>query len=103
MTRRQFTHAILAVSRTRPLMRSAQDQHLQLWKRDSIQWQPDDPPGSRYAVLAGDRSRACSMFTYAFELPGRVWAPAHYHSQDAHVCVIEGTLLIGLGTTSDRS
>lgn len=68
-----------------------------VWSNDTIAWQPDDPPGAKYAVLDGDRTKPGTLFTYAFWLPGGVWAPAHFHSQDAHVAVMSGTLRLGYG------
>lgn len=73
-----------------------------VWDPDKIRWQPDDPPGAKYAVLDGDRDRRGALFSYAFWLPGGVWAPAHYHSQAAHVAVIRGTLKLGFGRTLNK-
>jgi hypothetical protein len=73
----------------------------EVWTPDKIPWQPDDPPGAKYAVLDGDRDKPGKLFTYAFWLPGGVWAPAHYHSQDAHVTVVSGTLRLGFGSRVD--
>jgi hypothetical protein len=74
-----------------------------IWDPDRITWQPDDPPGAKYALLDGDRDRPGTLFSYAFWLPGGVWAPAHYHSQDAHVCVVRGTLKLGFGSRLDKT
>ena len=32
-----------------------------------------------------------------------MWAPPHFHSKDAHVAVMKGTLRIGYGRVADRS
>ncbi len=74
-----------------------------VWSEASIPWAPDDPPGAKYAVLDGDRTRPGTLFSYAFWLPGGVWAPAHVHSQDAHVAVMSGTLRLGYGRAVDPS
>lgn len=74
-----------------------------VWGHDTIAWQPDDPPGAKYAVLDGDRTKPGTLFTYAFWLPGGVWAPAHFHSQDAHVAVMAGSLRLGYGRAVDPS
>jgi hypothetical protein len=74
-----------------------------VWREDTIAWTPDDPPGSKYAVLDGDRTRPDGLFTYAFWLPGGVWAPPHVHSQTAHVAVLRGVLRLGFGGVSDRA
>lgn len=74
-----------------------------VWNESNIPWQPDDPPGCRYAVLTGRRDDPAGVFTYAFALPGKVWAPAHVHSQDAHVVVVRGSLRVGIGRRTDRA
>lgn len=74
-----------------------------VWTPDTIDWTPDDPPGAKYAVLHGRRDDAAAVFTYAFWLPGGVWAPVHRHSRTAHVTVVRGTLRLGRGRTADRA
>lgn len=74
-----------------------------VWNAANIPWQPDDPPGCRYALLSGDRNDPKGVFTYAFALPGKVWAPAHVHSRDAHVLVVKGSLRLGIGRKTDRA
>lgn len=101
MTRRGFSLALLGGSSSLAA-EQGQDPATLVWGPDSIQWQPDDPPGARYAVLDGDRDRPGSLFTYAFWLPGGVWAPAHHHSQAAHVGVVRGTLKLGFGRRLDK-
>lgn len=73
------------------------------WTPDTFPWQPDDPPGAKYAVLHGGRDDARGVFTYAFWLPGGVWAPVHLHSRTAHVTVVRGTLRLGRGRVADRA
>ena len=53
-------------------------------------------------MLDGDRDRPGSLFTYAFWLPGGLWAPAHHHAQAAQVCVFRGTLKLGFGRRLDQ-
>lgn len=74
-----------------------------VWGDRNIAWTPDDPPGAKYAVLDGDRDDAGSIFSYAFWLPGGVWAPPHVHSQAAHVAVLKGALRLGFGPSADRA
>lgn len=74
-----------------------------VWTPDTIDWTPDDPPGATYAVLHGRRDDPAAVFTYAFRLPGGVWAPVHRHSRTAHVTVVRGTLRLGRGRTVDRA
>ena len=79
-----------------------QDPSSLIWGAGDIAWEADDPPGSKYAVLDGNRSDPTGLFTYAFWLPGGVWAPPHYHSQDAHVAVMRGALRLGFDRRADR-
>jgi len=102
ISRREFTAALLAAAR--PFDQSiAGDTGARIWREDTIRWQPDDPPGAKYAVLDGDRDRPGTLFTYAFWMPGGVWAPVHVHSQAAHVAVMRGTLRLGYGRVADRT
>ncbi len=102
MSRREFTAALAALAS--PSAQSPVDEAgARIWREDTIRWQPDDPPGAKYAVLDGDRDRPGTLFTYAFWLPGGVWAPVHVHSQAAHVAVMRGTLRLGYGRVADRS
>ncbi len=73
-----------------------------VWRPEDIEWQRKDPDGTRYAVLDGDRARAGAPFSYAFWMPGGVWVKAHYHTQQAHVTVVRGTLRLGFGRRLDR-
>lgn len=100
LTRRAFAAFCLA----RPdVPQHPEDPASLIWRPDRIQWQPDDPPGAKYAVLDGDRDRPGTLFTYAFWLPGGAWAPAHHHSQTAHVAVMRGALRLGFGPLVDRA
>lgn len=104
VTRRAFNRAFLPSLRSLGSQVPRQrDDMRHVWDPDRIAWQPDDPPGAKYALLDGDRNRPGALFSYAFWLPGGVWTPAHYHSQDAHVCVVRGTLKLGFGSRRDKS
>lgn len=94
--------AALFTARSRALAQGPTPES-RVWSFDTIAWTPDDPPGAKYAVLDGDRTKVGSLFTYAFWLPGGVWASPHVHSQDAHVAVMSGTLQLGYGRTLDKS
>ena len=104
ISRRCFSSALLGVAVARPAaQRRAEDPASLIWTPDTINWQPDDPPGAKYAVLDGDRDDERGLFTYAFWLPGGVWAPVHSHSQAAHVAVMSGALKLGFGRVADRA
>lgn len=102
LSRRRFAQTLsaFASSSLRPQDR-LEDPASLVWALETIQWTPDDPPGARYAVLDGDRNREGELFSYAFWLPGKVWAPVHRHSQTAHVAVLKGTLQLGFGPIAD--
>ncbi len=70
---------------------------------DRIQWQRTEKSGAKYAVLDGDRDRPGSPFTYAFWMPAGVWVPAHRHTQQAHVAVMKGELLLGYGRRMNKA
>jgi quercetin dioxygenase-like cupin family protein len=74
-----------------------------IWNPDRIRWQREEEGGARYAVLEGDRERPGEPFTYAFWMPSGLWVKAHTHTQQAHVTVVRGALLLGYGTKMDRS
>ena len=104
VTRRELPLALATlVTRVQAPGAQGRAHHPQVWSYDTIRWTPDDPPGATYAVLDGDRTKAGTLFTYAFWLPGGVWAPAHTHSQAAHVAVMSGTLKLGFGRVLDRA
>jgi hypothetical protein len=100
ISRRDFTAALLTAGRSFDQSRSG-DTGARIWREDTIRWQPDDLPGAKYAVLDGDRDRPGTLFTYAFWLPGGVWAPVHMHSEAAHVAVMRGTLRLGYGQVAE--
>ena len=103
VTRHSFMSLLLGTAVAGGASASVENPDSLVWTPGNIRWQPDDPPGAKYAVLDGDRARSGSLFTYAFWLPGGVWAPVHYHSQTAHVAVMQGTLKLGFGRVADRS
>ena len=73
-----------------------------IWSPDSIRWERTDPDGTKYAVIDGERERPGQPFTYAFWMPDGVWVKAHTHTQQAHVAVVKGTLLLGFGKKMDQ-
>jgi quercetin dioxygenase-like cupin family protein len=53
------------------------------------------------AVLAGDPARPGELFTIRAKLPDGYSVPPHTHPTDEHLTVIQGTMLLGTGTTFD--
>lgn len=94
--RRTFAFGLFA-----PLVRPERPEAL-IFAPDAIRWQRTESDGTKYAVLDGDRDKPGTLFTYAFWMPGGVWVKGHHHTQQAHVAVIKGTLLLGFGEKLDR-
>lgn len=70
---------------------------------DRIDWQEIASDGTRYSLLEGRRDLSGSAFSYAFFIPAGFWDPPHWHTADARVFVVRGTLYLGYGETMDRS
>jgi len=71
------------------------------WTVETIKWQVNGSDGTRYALLEGRRDRAGETFVYAFQMPAGFRDPPHWHTSDAHVMVVDGTLLLGYGERFD--
>jgi ChrR-like protein with cupin domain len=68
---------------------------------DQIKWSPAPPSvpaGAEMAVLSGDPSRAGLPFTIRFKMPDGYKVAPHWHPTNENVNVIQGTLMIGMGT-----
>jgi hypothetical protein len=66
-----------------------------------LEWEPAPamfPPGAEVAVLQGD-PRSNAPFTIRLRLPDGYRLPPHVQPTDAHVTVVRGTLLVGMGST----
>jgi uncharacterized RmlC-like cupin family protein len=64
---------------------------------DFIPWDDAAPDGTKYALLEGRRDIDGELFTYAFFIPAGFWDAAHWHTQDARVVVLSGSLYLGYG------
>jgi len=64
---------------------------------DAIAWDETGADGTRYALLEGARDAKGAAFSYAFFIPAGFRDPAHWHTADARVFVVRGTLLLGYG------
>ncbi|MGE5802122.1 MAG: cupin domain-containing protein [Gemmatimonadota bacterium] len=71
------------------------------WNPNSIQWQPADSDGTKWAVLEG-RTDAPDAFTYAYFVPAGHWEH-HSHTADARVAVISGALRVSYGDHLDST
>ena len=69
-----------------------------------LQWASNAmlPAGAKVAVIQGDYTKA-GWYTLRISLPdGASFAP-HFHGGTEYVTVLQGTLLVGLGDTADKS
>jgi hypothetical protein len=98
MTRRAALAALLPA-----LAHSAEKPEALVWTPESIRWQTEEYGGAKYSVIDGDRDQPGQPFTYAFWMPAGLWVPAHRHSQQAHVAVMQGALLLGFGEKLEQS
>ena len=55
------------------------------------------------AVLQGDPSKAGEEFTVRLRLPNGYKIAPHTHPTTENITVIEGTFLVGMGSTFDRA
>ena len=72
---------------------------------DSITWGGGPaslPAGAQAAVLEGDPAKP-GAFTMRLKLPDGYAIAPHWHPAAEHVTVIQGTFVMGLGETADRS
>lgn len=58
-------------------------------------------PGADIAILAGDLRRAGSLYAIRIRLRDAFVTPPHWHPQDEHITVLQGTLLLGFGRRFD--
>jgi uncharacterized RmlC-like cupin family protein len=67
------------------------------WTPENIPWGDPAADGTKYALLEGRRDVKGGLFTYAFFIPAGFWDAAHWHSHDARVFVLSGTLCLEYG------
>ena len=64
---------------------------------DDLKW-VQIRPGNEMAVVYGDPSKAGELYAVRFRFADGFKVPAHWHPQDEHATVLQGTLLLGMGT-----
>ena len=72
----------------------------------ALKWGAAPPvfePGAQMAVLQGDPSKAGEEFTVRLRLPSGYKIAPHTHPTAENITVIEGTFLVGMGSTLDRT
>ena len=57
--------------------------------------------GNEMAVVYGDPGKAGELYAVRFRFADGFKVPAHWHPQDEHATVLQGTLLLGMGTKWD--
>jgi Domain of unknown function (DUF4437) len=73
---------------------------------DQVKWGPASPAlpaGAEMAVLAGDPSKAGVPFTIRVRFPDGYKVAPHWHVTDENVNVVQGTLMVGMGSKFDDS
>lgn len=68
---------------------------------DTLGWQPSWP-GTEMAVVRGAPFGG-GEFVFRFRMPAGYWIHPHTHPVDAHIRVISGTFLVGMGATLDSA
>jgi quercetin dioxygenase-like cupin family protein len=61
------------------------------------------PAAARMAVLSGDPGKAGSQYAVRLELPNGTQIAAHTHGDTENVTVIQGTLMVGVGSSFNAS
>ena len=72
----------------------------------ALKWGAAPPvfePGAQMAVLQGDPSKAGEEFTVRLRFPNGYKVAPHTHPTAENITVIEGTFLVGMGSTVDRA
>jgi len=69
----------------------------EFWNASTIPWQEFNADGTKYALLEGTKHEPGVSFTYAFFIPAGFWDAPHWHTADARIVVISGTLQLGYG------
>ena len=72
----------------------------------ALKWGPAPAvfePGAQMAVLQGDPSKAGEEFTVRLRLPNGYRIAPHTHPTAENITVIEGTFLVGMGSTVDKA
>jgi imidazolonepropionase-like amidohydrolase len=74
---------------------------LSLAAQDTLQWRPSWP-GTEMAIVKGN-PYASEPFVFRFRMPSGYWIHPHSHPVDAHIRVISGTFLVGMGDVLDSA
>jgi len=78
------------------------DKEMSLATPDRLKW-VQIRPGNEMAVVYGDPNKAGELYAVRFRFADGFKVPAHWHPQDEHATVLQGTLLLGMGTKWDAA
>jgi quercetin dioxygenase-like cupin family protein len=68
---------------------------------DQLRWKNPFGVGVEVAVLAGDPTKAGSIYVLRVKFPPGMFSAPHYHPEDRHVTVLKGTWYTGTGEIFD--
>ena len=68
---------------------------------DQLQWKSPFGVGVEVAILAGDPTKAGSIYVLRVKFPPGMFSTPHYHPEDRHVTVLKGTWYTGTGEIFD--
>lgn len=81
---------------------SSKNSSMSLATPDGLKW-VQIRPGNEMAVVYGDPTKAGELYAVRFRFADGFKVPAHWHPQDEHATVLQGTLLLGMGTKWDAA
>jgi len=70
------------------------------WASDQIPWKKSNT-GAQSAILLGDPAKPGLYIQLLKRVPNN-WSNPHYHNHDRMITVLDGTFLIGTGSTFDK-
>ena len=83
-----------------PTQQPTKNNEMSLAPPESLKWR-QIRPGNEMAVVYGDPSKAGELYAVRFRFADGFKVPAHWHPQDEHATVLQGTLLLGMGKKWD--
>lgn len=93
-------NAMSHASNQQPSQQPVKDNEMSLAPPESLKWR-QIRPGNEMAVVYGDPSKAGELYAVRFRFADGFKVPAHWHPQDEHATVLQGTLLLGMGKKWD--
>ena len=85
-----------------PKQQHVESSQMSVANPDGLKW-VQIRPGNEMAVVYGDPSKAGEMYAVRFRFADGFKVPAHWHPQDEHATVLQGTLLLGMGKQWDAA